>query len=114
MSRNDLATIRKLQTAINAHGGRILVNRQQFYSEKQKRPVNMYSIKHAYYDEDKEHTSYIELFASVSQIQIVLFLRDYWYKMQNMPIPTDNPIWEEAKRKYAEKHDTGGVLDGKA
>jgi len=111
MSRNDISTIRKLQTAINAHGGKILVNRQQFYSEAQKRPVNMFSIKEAYYDEDKERMANVELFASVSQIQIVLFLRDYWYKMQNMSIPTDNPIWEEAKRKYAEKHG-GGLLNG--
>jgi len=109
MSRNDISTIRKLQMAINAHGGKILVNRQQFYSDKQKRPVNMFSIKQAVYDEDAERSVYIELFASVSQLQIVLFLRDYWYKMNNMPIPNDNPIWEEAKQKYAEKHGKGVI-----
>lgn len=111
MSRNDISTIRKLQTAINANGGKILVNRQQFYSDKQKRPVNMFSVKEAYWDEDRERMANVELFASVSQIQIVLFLRDYWYKMNNMPVPTDNPIWEEAKKKYAEKH-TGGIING--
>ena len=104
MSRNDITLIRKLQTAINSKGEKILVNRSQFYSEKQHRPVNMFTIKKAYWDEDKEHSVSVELFSSVSQLQIVLFLRDYWYKINNMPISHDNPIWEEAKQKYAEKH----------
>lgn len=104
MSRNDIAIIRKLQMAINSKGEKILVNRSQFYSDKQQRPVNMFTIKKAYWDEDKEHMVNVELFSSVSQLQIVLFLRDYWYKLNNISVPTDNPIWEEAKRKYAEKH----------
>ena len=108
MSRSDINTIRKLQMAINSKGDKILINRQQFYSREQQRPITMYSVKQAVYDEEIEKMSYIELFASVSQIQIVFFLRDYWYRMTNQEIPTDNPMWEEAKQKYAEKHKIGG------
>jgi len=104
MSRNDIKLMQRLQSAINSHGGRITVNRQQFYSEKQQRPINMYSVKESYFDKESERTLYKELFASVSQIQIVLFLRDYWYSMQNIPIPRDNELWEKAKQAYAEKH----------
>lgn len=106
MPRSNNVMIHKLQNAINEKGaGPILYNKTQFYSEQQKRPVNLYIIKKAVWNEKKHHNNYVELFSTTSQIQIVLFLRDYWYEVNGWPIPTDNKIWETAKEKYREKQE---------
>lgn len=94
--------IHKLQNAINSKGYKLLYNKTQFYSEQQDRPVTMYTIKQVVDNSDptkKKHT-HIELFKSCSQIQIVLFLRDFWYEINGWEVPTDNEMWNEAKQKY--------------
>ena len=95
--------IHKLQQAINMQGYKILYNTSQFYSDKQNRPVTMYHVKQAVYDEEKGKNKSIELYKSTSQIQIVLFLRDFWYEINGMEIPTDNEQWNAIKDKEKEK-----------
>lgn len=90
--------IHKLQQALNTRGCNILYNTSQFYSFEQNRPVTIYHIKQVKEDVDGRHTT-IELFKSVSQIQILLFLRDMWYSINGWEIPQDNPIWNEKKNK---------------
>ena len=86
--------IHKLQMAINSKGERITYNTSQFYSVDQDRPVTKYIIKKAIPDEDNpRRTHTVELFSAYSQIQIVLFLRDYWFKLNGMELPTDNKMW---------------------
>ena len=91
--------IHKLQRALNTKGMKILYSTSQFYSEEQDRPVTLYVIKRAVYDEQRGRNNNVELFKSTSQIQIVLFLRDLWYEVNGKEIPTDNEKWNEAKVK---------------
>lgn len=92
MAVSNRTMIHKLQTAINNNGGIILIDRVQFYSKEQNRPVSSYKIctKVA----DRKQT----LFKTSSQIQVVLFLRDYWFMMNGWEIPTDNEMWNEIKK----------------
>ena len=90
--------IHKLQTAINLNGGNILYSTSQFYSATQNRPITTYHIKQAVWDEEKARYKNEELFSSTSQIQILLFLRDYWFEMNGWDIPTDNEMWNEIKQ----------------
>lgn len=86
--------IHKLQMAINSKGERITYNTSQFYSEQKHCPITKYTIKKAVPDEDNpKRTHSVELFSAYSQIQIVLFLRDYWFKLNDIPLPTDNKMW---------------------
>ena len=85
--------IRKLQTAINTKGERITYNTSQFYSEQKQCPITKYTIKKSYYNKETKRTESTELFSAYSQIQIVLFLRDYWFKLNNIPLPMDNKMW---------------------
>lgn len=105
MPNSNSVMIHKLQHAINDKGGNILYNTTQFYSKQADRPVTLYIIKQAVWDEDRGKMVNIELFSSTSQIQIVLFLRDFWYKLNGWEVPTDNPIWEQAKETYRERHE---------
>ena len=89
--------IHKLQTALNLKGCNILYNTSQFYSKDQARPVTIYHVKKAVYDEETDKFKNIELFKSTSQIQIVLYLRDLWYEVNNLPVPTDNNTWNKVK-----------------
>lgn len=89
--------IHKLQRALNSKGDKILYSTTQFFSEEQNRPVTLYILKRAVYDEEKGKNTNVELFKSTSQIQIVLFLRDLWYELNEIPIPDNNETWAEKK-----------------
>lgn len=104
MANSNSVMIHKLQRAINAKGEKILVNKNQFYSEKQDRPITIYTVKKAVYDQNKGKSINVELFSSTSEIQIVLFLRDYWYQLNGIEIPADNEEWNKAKESYDIKH----------
>lgn len=100
MPNSNSTMIKKLQTAINGKGEKLLYQTSQFFSEEQNRPVTVYHIKKAVWDEEKNRSRNVELFKSTSQIQIVLYLRDYWYRLNNIPLPTDNEEWEKIKEKW--------------
>lgn len=95
---SNTVMIKKLRNAINGRGYKLLYNTTEFYSEEQQRPITLYIIKKAVYDEKRHRNRNIELFASASQIQIVLFLRDYWFKINDWELPTDNETWNGIRR----------------
>jgi len=100
MPSSNITMVKKLQQAINSRGEKILYTTSQFYSDEQDRPVTIYSIKKAVFDEKKNKNVNIELFNSTSLIQIVLFLRDYWYELNGIEIPKDNEEWNRVKENY--------------
>lgn len=93
--------MRKLQTAINSKGEKVLIDSTQFWSDEKKKHVIMYHVKKAVWDEDKLKYSNVEVFRSCSQIQIILFLRDMWYQLNGQELPTDNDMWNEIREKIA-------------
>jgi hypothetical protein len=96
--------IKKLQKAINEkYDAKILINKTQYYSEKSDRPLELLIIKKAVWNAEKQKFMNIEVFSSASDVQIVLWLRDYWYELNGWEIPTDNEEWNTAKKKYEEK-----------
>ena len=98
-------TIKKLQQALLFEGELVLVTTSQFWSVDKHKLVTCYHIKKQVQSgENKNKSSQVELFSSCSQIQITLFLRDYYYEVKGYDIPHDNPIWEAAKAKYFEEH----------
>lgn len=105
MPRSNRQMIKNLQRAINEKFGvQLLLDRTQFYSEEQDRPVTIWKIKKPAPEElQNKSRKYYEVFSTTSQIQIVLWLRDCWYELNGWDIPTDNPVWEKAKQHYAEK-----------
>lgn len=108
MAKKFTPTIKKLQKAINEkYDKKILVNTTQYYSEKSNRAMSMIVIKQAQWCEEKGKYKNIELFSSPSDVQIVLWLRDYWYNLNGWKIPEDNPQWIEARKKYEEKYYNG-------
>ena len=108
MAGSMIGTINKLQKAINAKNGRIIINHTQFYSEQSRRAIGLYTIKQAYWNEEKGRTESYELYSSYSQLQTVLFLRDYWYHMNHWKIPEDNAEWINYRNKYYASHVTDG------
>ena len=105
MAKKFGSTIKKLQRAINEKfGEKILVNHTQFYSEEAERVLEIIVVKKSIYDEDKKKSKQVELFSSTSDVQIVLYLRDYWYELNGWEVPTDNEEWQIAKQKYIDKH----------
>ena len=110
---SNTVSIHKLQSAINSKGLKILYSTSQFYSNQQDRPVTVYQLKQAVYDEETRRTHNVDLFKSTSQIQILLYLRDMWYEINGWEVPTDNPMWEDIKRKLKEKEEAQYVKNTK-
>lgn len=100
MAKKFMPLIKKLQKAINLNfNQKLLINKTQFYSDKTDSIIEMIVIKKAVYDEDKQKIVNVKLFESSSDIQILLYMRDYWYKLNGWEIPTDNEYWENIKKK---------------
>ena len=100
----NLQVIKKLQNAINKKfDEKLLFNQTQWYSEEKNAPVNLYKLKKVIIDPETGRHSNIEIFSTYSHIQMVLFLRDYWYELNGWEVPTDNEEWNKAKASYKEK-----------
>lgn len=98
--KDNRNTIKKLQAAINTKfGDQLLYDRKQFYSQSENRPINMYTIRKQIYSKSKGKPDSIVLFKSSSQIQTILYLRDYWYERNGWEVPIDNPEWNLKKAK---------------
>lgn len=107
MGTSFKAMIHKLQKACNdKFDARLLYNRTQVYSEKAGKPITFLCIRKATVNEKGKRKN-IELFNTTSELQVVLFLRDYWYQLNGWEIPKDNPQWEEAKKKYQQRKEKG-------
>lgn len=94
---------KKLQSAINqstGEGAKLLINTQQWYSKDKGRTVTSYVIKQSITDGDKAYRHNVEMFRTYSQVQMVLWLRDYWYELNGWEVPTDNKTWEALKKQY--------------
>ena len=105
MAGGQTQTIKKLQQALQFEGELILITTTQFWSVDKHKTVTRYHIKKQVQSgDDKNKSTQVELFSACSQIQITLFLRDYYYEIKGYEIPHDNPIWEAAKKKYYEEH----------
>lgn len=97
---SNIKTIRKLQMAINTNCDyKILYQTTQFYSARQNRPVTKYILKKAEYNPNTDRTESEEVFSTYSQLQIILYLRDYWCAVQGTEIPTDNEMWNDIKKR---------------
>lgn len=104
MATNNQAMIKKLQNAINQKfDQRLLINQTQWYSDDRDSPVTVYTIKQSIYDDDRERNINIEVFSAYSPIQIVLWLRDYWYELNGWEVPKDNERWLQIKEEYYKK-----------
>ena len=98
-------TIKKLQRAINVKvEDKLLINKSQIYHPDTDKMVELIYIKKAVWDAEKQRSKYIELFHSASDVQIVLYLRDYWYELNGWDIPMDNEDWNKAKKAYEENN----------
>ena len=110
MPASNSVMIHRLQNAINQKfDDTLLYNKRQWYSEEQKRPVTTYIISKAVYDDERGKYRNLELFSSCSQIQIVLYLRDYWYRVNGWEVPTDNEMWEKAKQMYYDRQEPNDI-----
>lgn len=96
-------TAKKLQSAINQRtGAKLLINTQQWYSEDKGRTVTCYLVKqsNAMSGDTKTYKQTVELFRTYSQVQLVLWLRDYWYELNGWDVPQNNMEWEAVKAQY--------------
>lgn len=90
-------SIKKLISAINQKGCKLLYAQKQFMG-KEGKVHPLYSVSQAVWDEDKGKYRNIELYSTTSNIRMTLYLRDYLFRLENKPLPTDNEMWNQIRR----------------
>lgn len=109
MAGSYLHTAKRLQTACRKlFGVKLLINSRQWYSDDKDMAMTLYVIQEVMYD-DAGNKKNIELFKTYSQVQLVLFMRDYWYKLNGWEVPTDNEKWEAIKKKYEQEQTPSSI-----
>lgn len=111
MGINYISMARKLQRAINTklEDSKLIINTSEWYSEQKEGMATQYTVKHASTtNTGKKYKQYEELFHTYSQIQLVLWLRDFWYELNGWEIPHDNVMWERIKERYAKTGQANG------
>lgn len=110
MPTNFDALAKKLQHAINANfNEKILLNRTQWYSEDESRPVTLFVIRKAVHDPVTGRNSSVELFSTYTKIYLVLWLRDYWYELNGWEKEEEtNQGYLKALHDYKERNGNGG------
>ena len=97
--RDQSRIIRKLQRACNVvYDEHLCYNINQWYSDKHKREINRYVLHKQVFDEKAGKNIKVELFSTYSLLQMVFFMRDYWYMLNGIELPTDNEKWNEIRR----------------
>ena len=98
--RNQSRIIRKLQKACNVvYDEHLCYNITQWYSDTHKREINRYTLHKQVYNEKTGKSDKVELFSTYSLLQMVFFLRDYWYMLNGIELPTDNEMWVEKRKE---------------
>lgn len=109
MAGSYLHTAKRLQTACRKlFGVKLLINSRQWYSDDKDMAMTLYVIQEVMYD-DARNKKNIELFKTYSQVQLVLFMRDYWYKLNGWEVPTNNEKWEAIKKKYEQEQKPSSI-----
>ena len=109
MAGSYLHTAKRLQTACRKlFGVKLLINSRQWYSDDKDMAMTLYVIQQVLCDEIGNKKN-IELFKTYSQVQLVLFMRDYWYKLNGWEVPTDNEKWEAIKKKYEQEQKPSSI-----
>ena len=51
------------------------------------------------FDEKTGKNTKVELFSTYSLLQMVFFMRDYWYMLNGIELPTDNEKWNKIRKE---------------
>lgn len=110
---NVTGTINRLKIAIRQKSGiKLLVTTKEWFSEQKQVLMPYYIVYQHHYDEKTKKSSQEELFRCGNKIQVVLFLRDYWFKLNGWEIPKDD-YWDEKKERYNVRYDGTGKVKTK-
>lgn len=94
MGNNLHAVARKLRRAINYSGLRpnqITFSTKQFRGAEGKM-INLYSLSEAVKNDSGRYFNR-ELYSTASMLKIVFWLRDEWYRLNDLELPTDQDKW---------------------
>lgn len=98
-------TIKRLKIAIRQKADiKLLITTKEWFSEQKGVLMPYYIIYKHHYDAKTRKSSQEELFRCGNKIQVVLYLRDYWYNLNGWEIPKDT-YWDEKKERYNIRYD---------
>lgn len=97
--------IKKLKIAIRQKANiKLLITTKEWFSEQKNVLMPYYIIYQYHYDPETKKAYQEELFRCGNKVQVLLFLRDYWYTLNGWEIP-NNDYWDEKKERYTIRYD---------
>lgn len=101
-------TINRLKIAIRQKSGiKLLITKKEWFSEQKQVLMPYYIISQHHYDPKTKKTTQEELFKAGNKVKVLLFLRDYWYTLNNWEIPRGE-FWDEKEERYKVRYDGAG------
>lgn len=98
-------TIKRLKIAIRQKADiKLLITTKEWFSESKQVLMPYYIISQHHYNSETKKSTQEEIFRCGNKIQVVLFLRDYWYNLNGWDIPKDE-YWDEKKERYNIRYD---------
>lgn len=104
-SRNMWTKSKILLKAIGVKHHHLLTLSTKQFMGSEKKPHDFYVLSEAVLNEETGKFYNREIYSTTSMVRIVLYLRDIWYSLEGLELPTDQEKWNEIRKEL--------IADGK-
>lgn len=93
---------KKLILALKTKGIRLTLANKEFVDKKGVIHT-LITLNNAEWDPDREKYVNRELYSTASPLRLTFYLRDMWYEVNGLELPTDQPQWNAIREKLKNK-----------
>ena len=104
-----LNTSKKFVKALNSRGYCVTYGSREFMA-KDNKIHNMNMLYLVQWNEEKQKYESMPLYSTPSLVRLVMYLRDFWFIINDMELPDDQLLWNELRGRLI---DEGNYIYGK-
>lgn len=93
---------KKLMKAINSRGY-IITHAKREFMAKDNTIHNMNTLSIVSFNEEKQKYESTPIYSTPSQVRLVMYLRDFWFIINDMELPTDQELWCKIRQKLIDE-----------
>lgn len=93
-----IQTSKKLIKAINTKGYTLTYGSKEFLGNDGK--IHNYGTVYiAKYNEARHRYDSVPIYSTPSTVRVVMYLRDFWFILNGMELPTDQELWNKIRKQ---------------
>ena len=97
-----LSTSKKFVKALNSRGYTVTYGSREFMA-KDNKIHNMNMLYLVTYNSEKQKYESSPLYSTPSLVRLVIYLRDFWYIINDLELPTDQELWNSIRQKLIDE-----------